>query len=189
MRRPVKIMLITAVLVVAVVAGIFAYGSLRRQAYPLDYRQLITEGAAANGLDPALVFAVIKCESGFDPAAVSSIGAMGLMQLTPETYDWARGKTADHAGDAGLTDPATNIKYGTLVLGSHLKEFGGVVSAVAAYHAGRGKLQEWLDQYGVTGADFTVEQIPYADTRAYVRRVLAALATYRQMYPELEARS
>lgn len=112
----------------------------------------LTVAAGKAGLDPALVLAVIEAESGHDPAAISSKGAVGLMQILPET--------AALMGFAEFADPATNLEVGCLYLASLIERFGGDVElALAAYNAGPGAVRRWG----------TIP--PYRETRAFVTRV------------------
>lgn len=115
--------------------------------------------AARHGLDPALVQAIIEAESGQDPSAVSSQGALGLMQVLPETAAWL--------GFPEVADPATNLEAGCVYLGALLESFGGDVElALAAYNAGPGAVRRWG------------RVPPYRETQTFVARVAA---TYRQL--------
>lgn len=124
------------------------------------YESLIQQAAAANGVEPALLKGLIEQESGFNPAARSSAGAMGLTQLMPST-----------AASLGVTepmDPAQSIQGGAKLLGELLHQFGGNVSdALAAYNAGAGAVQ----RYGGVP--------PYPETEAYVAKVMANAQSYR----------
>lgn len=153
-------------------------------AYPEKYASYIREYAAENGLDPYLVFAVTRTESSFNPRAVSNIGARGLMQLTPDTFAWAQSKTPQNESlsKEQLFDPETNICYGTVVLSALLREFGREDTTLAAYHAGRGNVKKWLLDTRYSHDGRTLYHIPFADTRAYVKRVLATKAIYQQVY-------
>jgi soluble lytic murein transglycosylase len=143
-----------------------------RARYPLKY-EAIVEGHARNyRLDPALLAAVIYRESKFDARAGSKAGAIGLMQLTPAT---ARGIALRTGGTrfevSDLYDPELNVRYGAWYLRHLLDAFDGDLrKALAAYNGGRGNVER-----GVV----------FAETRAYVRQVLAARNVYRKAYPEL----
>jgi len=117
-----------------------------------DAMQAATQTAKPSGVDPALVQAVIQAESGGDPKAVSQAGAMGLMQLMPET--------AHDMGVADPFDPAQNVAGGTRYLQQMLDRFGNVPEALAAYNAGPGAVEK---HGGIP---------PYTETRHYVQRVL-----------------
>jgi soluble lytic murein transglycosylase-like protein len=122
------------------------------------YDEIIESAAATHGVRPELVRAVIQVESGFNPRARSRVGAMGLMQLMPDT-----------AADLGVDnpwDPTQNINGGVAYLGSLIREFGDEVLALAAYNAGPGA----VNRYG--------QQVPpYRETRDYVRKITSRSET------------
>jgi len=152
---------------------------LWRLAYPRAYWSLIVREAARHGLDPLLVLAVIREESRFDPRAVSSADAVGLMQLLPST---ARGVLGRPAETAALTDPALNIRAGTAYLAGLLRLFGGTVPlAVGGYNAGPGGVRRHAD-LARSDLDRFVEELPFAETRAYVQRVMQTYGIYRWLY-------
>jgi Soluble lytic murein transglycosylase and related regulatory proteins (some contain LysM/invasin domains) len=155
-----------------------------KAAYPEKYSGIVKKYAAQNGLDQNLVYAVIKCESSFNPRAQSGIGAMGLMQLTPPTFDWAMSKErpVPKYTEKDLYSPEINIHYGTAVLSALLREFGNVDTAVAAYHAGRGNVKKWLSRSEYSKDGKTLYYIPFGDTRAYVGRVKNTRKVYAELY-------
>ena len=113
--------------------------------YPLDHAGAIRSSARRNGLDPALVAAVVYAESRFDEQARSSQGAVGLMQVLPDTADQIARESGGVAfTTADLEDPAVNVRYGCYYLRGALDAFDGdVVAAVASYNAGMGAVAEW----------------------------------------------
>ena len=157
--------------------------------YPRSYSRYVETYAAEYGVEPALVYAVIKNESGFDERAKSSVGAMGLMQMTPETFEWAQQKpgAAPVLDSSHLYDPAVNIHYGTYFLSSLLAEFGSQDTALAAYHAGPGHVREWLANPSDSKDGRTLSHIPFGSTRIYVKKVGQAVKVYRELYPESRA--
>jgi soluble lytic murein transglycosylase len=145
-----------------------------RLRYPLDYSAIVRERARAEGLDPALLAAVIYQESKFRPSAVSSSGAIGLMQLTPSTAEGIAlrtGGTSFHVSD--LTDPAINIRYGTWYLHDLFTKYGSLPLVLAAYNAGQGNVDRWRK---------AGEGIQFPETRAYVSRVEQLEAVYRDAW-------
>ena len=174
-------------LAAGVLAVRWGLGLYYHAAYPLAYTALIDSACDQKGLDPALVYAVVRTESGFDPDAQSPVGARGLMQLMPDAYDWVRmrrGEPAEGADYEDLYDPAVCVDYGTDMLRLLLAEFGSVRNTLCAYHAGWGSVKSWLadPQYAPDGRQ--VEQIPFADTRDYVQKVERAMEIYRRLYPD-----
>lgn len=109
--------------------------------YPIQYEEQVLKYSREYGVEPDLIFAVIKTESGFDPNAVSQRGAIGLMQITPDTYRWASmrmGEDKKSVNEESLLDPEVNIRFGVYILSLHLKEFKNTDTALCAYNAGRG---------------------------------------------------
>ncbi len=153
-----------------------------RAVYPLEHAPLIREAARRNGLDPALVAAVICAESGFREGVVSEQGAVGLMQLLPSTAEEIAARTGgDRFAVDDLRDPGVNIRYGTYYLGSLLERYdGSTVEAVAAYHAGVRRVDAWAA--GAGGAGLAPADIPFADTCRYVRQVLRLTDVYRRAH-------
>lgn len=182
MKKTFKRLVILVVILTLIFAGIFAYNKVLKSVYPIKYSEYVEQYATEFDLDPAVIYAVIKCESSFDPNAESGLGAKGLMQLMPDAFSWAKTKYDGYTGETDLTDPQTNIKYGCLVLKLHYDEFGDYKTAVTAYHAGRGKVNEWLENPDYSSDGKTLNHIPYADTESYANRVMNTVQTYKNIY-------
>ena len=167
-------------------AGLLVWSSVAlvyRQLYPQKYAGWVQQYADEYGVPPELIFAVIRTESGFKPEAVSNMGARGLMQITEETFEWARYRMQDDGTQYGdLFDPQTNIRYGSFILSLLLEEFGSVDNALCAYHAGWGRVKGWLgsEQYSSDGE--SIHTIPVKETRWYLVKVGKAMAVYRRLY-------
>lgn len=149
--------------------------------YPRPYEALVLREAEEFELSPALVYAVMKCESGFDPEAVSRAKAMGLMQLTEKTFSWV-GSLYPPENGVGPLDPEDNIHCGCALLRLLLGEFSGEAEALAAYNAGMGAVTEWLHDPACSEDGKTLQSIPYPETAAYVRRVQKTRDIYRRLY-------
>jgi soluble lytic murein transglycosylase len=146
-----------------------------RARYPLKYEQSIRASAKAHDLDPALLASVVYVESRFDPDAHSDAGAVGLMQLLPETAEGIAlrtGGTSFVVDD--LRDPDLNIRYGSWYLDHLLERYGSVDSALAAYQAGQGNVDRWLASSA---------GIRFPETRAYVSEVERVRRVYAEAYP------
>lgn len=150
---------------------------------PLQYQDVIRQQAAAKHLDPALVAAVIYAETKFDPQT-SSAGAEGLMQILPQTAEFlARRSGATTFTTADLAKPSVNIAYGSYYLRYLLDEYGGsTMVALAAYNGGEANVSRWLAQARTQGRAFTISDIPFPETRAYVQKVLQKQRDYRRTY-------
>jgi soluble lytic murein transglycosylase len=179
------IAIVLALIIFAALMWHFVYKNRFLKAiYPEHYSVYVDKYAQQNNLDHYLIYAVIKNESSFKPKAYSSIGAMGLMQLTPQTFEWAQSKTpeTENYTNDDLYNPEINIHYGTLVLSSLIIEFGSVDTSLAAYHAGRGRVKGWLIDRRYSADGKKLDYIPYADTRAYVKKVLETRDIYKKLY-------
>ncbi|MBQ8698516.1 MAG: lytic transglycosylase domain-containing protein [Schwartzia sp.] len=156
----------------------------KKYIYPYPYQELITLYSDANGVSSALVASVIMHESKFSNSVHSPRGAIGLMQLMPETAAWIAEELDD--GDFSLQklhEPEMNIRYGTWYLALLEREFdGNPVLALAAYNAGRGTVHEWMEEYEWPPDFHNVSEIPYPETRLYVLRVLKDKKHYEALY-------
>lgn len=174
-----------AVVIAAIVALVLALPVARRAVnslgLPLQYSSVIRQEATNKHLDPALVAAVIYAETKFDPRT-SSAGAVGLMQLMPETATFlAKRSGATTFTTADLSTPEVNIAYGSYYLRYLLNVYhGNTVLALAAYNGGETNVDSWVRSEH--GQRFRVMDIPFPETRAYVQRVLSARVQYRKTY-------
>ena len=167
--------LLLALLVAIGIAGARVY-------FPYPHRSLIQETAAEFSVDPALVAAVIRRESGFRSDATSPKGARGLMQVMPETGEWVAGRLDwEEFTPDDLYDPAINIKFGTFYLQDLQKLFhNDLVLVLAAYNGGRQNVRNWLAQKDANTLALT--DIPFEETRNYVEKVLNAYGWYQVLY-------
>ena len=158
-------------------------GTYRNLTLPLNHASVIREQASAKGLDPALIAAVIYAETKFQPRR-SSAGAEGLMQLLPSTALFIAKKSGGTAFvPRDLADPEVNIRYGSWYLRWLLQHYNGDETlAIAAYNAGLGNVDQWVANANTNGQEFSVNDIPFPETKAYVTRVLDAQREYRSKY-------
>ena len=162
-----------------------APSSLLRLAYPTFYESLVLENAARTGLDPLLVFSLIRQESLFESLATSTASAQGLMQVIPPTG-------AEIASDLGWPEdyttadlylPYVSLRFGTHYLAKQRDRFGGRIdAALAAYNGGPSNAQRWLARTE-DDVDLFLEQITFSETRLYLKRIQENLAVYRALYP------
>ncbi|MBP2653501.1 MAG: slt 2 [Firmicutes bacterium] len=174
-------------LMVVAAAGYFIYTSewfQKNCLYPFPYQEIVYRHALKNEVDPFLAVAVIRTESKFLPEARSDKGAVGLMQMMPETARWVAGQIKYNGFyDNLLNDPEVNICFGTWYLASLNGEFNNnEVLVLAAYNGGRGNVKEWMRKYGWTDEFHEIEAIPFKETRDYVRKVLEAKKRYQSLY-------
>ena len=175
MRRVVPI----TVLVVLIAAGLVYFRNgqpawFERIRYPLHYEQIVRGHARNYNLDPALLAAVIYQESKFRANAKSSSGAIGLMQLRPQTAEGIAIRTGGtHFQVSDLYNPEINVRYGSWYLRHLLDKYGDEKDALAAYNAGQRNVDEWRAE----GKD-----IQFPETRAYVDRVEHLKGVYARAY-------
>lgn len=161
-----------------------AYQGFYHSAYPMEYREYVSKYAKEYDVPPALVYAVIRSESGFRPDAVSEIGARGLMQITESTYEWAlyRMGAAEAPDYDSLWEPEVNIRYGVYILSLLLEEFESPETALCAYHAGWGNVKSWLENTEYSADGVNIHSIPFEDTNRYVPKVMETKAMYEKLY-------
>jgi soluble lytic murein transglycosylase len=152
--------------------------------YPMNFASTLVQKSVAEGVDPALVAALICQESTFDPAAHSPAGARGLMQVIPKT-----GRTLAHElglrlfKPQSLYDPNVSLSFGIRYLKGMIERFGGHVErALAAYNAGPHRVDAWTAGQPEIGAEEFIESIPFTETRLYVMTILANREQYRRLY-------
>lgn len=153
-------------------------------AYPKPYNEYVTHFADERGLDPFLIDAVMREESGFNPSIESWANALGLMQLmVPTAQDMARRTGRGKVSTSELLDPEINIELGSMYLLGLAERFEGhPVAMIAGYNGGSGNVRSWLRQRGDLPADMWVETIPYTQTRHYVKRVAMSWWIYHWLY-------
>ncbi len=164
---------------------------IERSVYPRpdEYREYVEKYSHTYNVPEELVYAVIKTESDFDSSAVSSKGAIGLMQIMPSTFEWISNELLFEYHEVGmLYDPETNIKYGTYYLRRLINIFKDQNTAIAAYNGGEGNVAKWLSdkRYSDDGIKLNINSIPhkYAETQSYVKKVNKALSKYRELYTD-----
>ena len=153
--------------------------------YPCKYSQQVEQWAAEYGLDPLLVYAFIRTESGFDPAATSSVDARGLMQMTEETFLWLRSKLGlgEEVSFGDLYDPDVSIRFGCYYLHLCLVRYNGDIStAAAAYHSGWGTVDALLQKEEHSEDGLTLSGFPYNQMHHYVEKITACYAKYTELY-------
>lgn len=178
---------LAAIAITALLAAVVAsmlHQAASNLALPLSDASIIREQAADKRLDPALIAAVIYAETKFDPRP-SPAGAQGLMQILPATaYYLAHLSGGITFTASDLADPSVNVAYGSYYLRYLLDHYNGnEMLAVAAYNGGLTNVDRWVARAQSEGHQLTAQEIPFAQTREYVQRVLGAEQAYRETYP------
>lgn len=160
---------------------------IQRLAYPTYYADLVEAEAAARGLDPLLIYALIRQESFFERGARSSAAAQGLMQVIPDTAEWIAGALRwPNFQDDDIYKPYVNVKFGVYYLAAALDMLeDNPYAALAGYNAGPGNARAWLDQEPGDDPDLFIERITLSEPRLYVRRVMAFYQAYQRLYPTM----
>ena len=186
-RRRTLLTIFASALIVLIALGawaLFGRGRMDLSRYPMTYAPEIRAAAAEFSLDPAYVASVVLAESSFDAEAVSSVGAIGLMQIMPDTGEWIAGKLEDEPFDVQrLYQPEVNLRYGCWYLRFLLDRYDGdMYTASTAYHQGQGRVDQWLEdpQYSQDGRTLTA--ISSAVTDTYVNRIMESYANYQELY-------
>lgn len=166
--------IVSALCIAVLVMSLFAllYGFYERKVYRREYKEYVEKYSAEYGVLEYTVYAVMKTESNFSKDAVSKSGAVGLMQLMPETYLWLIERSGAEAGD--IYDPEENIKYGVYLLSILYERYGDDEIVFAAYNAGIGNVDRWLaeEEY----------EIKFEETKNYVNKVKTAQEKYKKLY-------
>ena len=167
--------------VFALLFGVFF--AERKVFYPLGYKEEVMVYAEKYDMDAALVFAMIRTESGFDEKAVSDKGAAGLMQITQKTAAYVASLRGIEEYD--LFNPATNIDFGCYYYKYLENRFGDVNTSLAAYNAGEGNVSVWLKdkRYSVDGERLI--KAPIKETDEYVAKVNKSLTKYKNLYSNI----
>lgn len=191
MSKKNKVLLFVILFVIVAFLAFILYTELsyqtKLQKYPYNYLDYISAFSAEYGLEPFFVLSVIRCESSFDPNAVSSRGAVGLMQIMPETGKWIAHKLDMDRSykEELLYDPETNIRFGCWYLHFLNGRFhNDSKSVICAYNAGHGTVEKWLDS-DVYSENGRLKVIPYPQTERYFNNVTEAYSAYKELYPNL----
>ncbi|MFC0216196.1 lytic transglycosylase domain-containing protein [Paenibacillus chartarius] len=176
-----------AVLLIAFVGMLFANSTfVAKKLYPIYYQQEIRDSAANYELDPFLIAAIIRVESNYKTGQQSKKGAIGMMQIMPDTAQWIveAGGHPKHTLDE-LHDVGVNINLGSWYVSWLLKHYdGSLLYATAAYNAGQGNVDKWKDAGTWDGTLENIKDIPFGETRHYVQRVLYYWKKYHKLYAD-----
>ncbi|QYR23289.1 lytic transglycosylase domain-containing protein [Paenibacillus sp. sptzw28] len=159
---------------------------INRWMYPIEYKPDIRISAQNYNLDPYLVAAIIRVETNYSANAVSKKGALGIMQLMPDTAEWIvkQGRFTNVTTDTLASRADISIEIGAWYLNSLHQQFdGNMVAVIAAYNAGPGTVNRWMADGVWDGRFETVDKLPYGETRHYVQRVIYYYNKYKKLYP------
>lgn len=184
----VKIVISIAVIIVLLfsVAFILRAVNIRytKNSYPLKYSSEIEAASKKYGVDKALIYGVIKTESNFDPEAESGAGALGLMQLMPDTFEWLQTyyKDENNYTFEDLSDPAVNIDYGVELLSILSEKYESEDTMLCAYNGGLGNVDKWLKDPEYSDDGKTLKKVPFPETDNYRKIVARNKSVYNELY-------
>lgn len=179
-RRKIVIIGVCLLLLLAAIA-LLSVNTIQKSLYPREYEDLVQRYCSAYDVPEPLVYAVIRAESDFDPNAESHVGAIGLMQLMPDTLDWIS-RVLGEAPEGDIHEPSVNLKYGIYYLRHLYDRFGNWDTALAAYNAGHGRVGNWLKDSRYSDDGITLKNIPIDETRNYVNIVNRNYEQYKKLY-------
>lgn len=184
----ISILIPVVLLIVSTVFNEKATEDFTKSLYPVKYESYVEKAAREFDVDVCLIYGVIRTESGFDSDVVSNAGAIGLMQIMPDTFTWLQNYRSNFQPDTlmesdKLYNPQINIEYGTCFLKYLLERYDGDETlAICAYNAGHGNVDSWIAEGTIPSHDVTSEDIPFTETSNYLTRVTESMEMYRRLY-------
>lgn len=185
-----RLIAVLLIFCISIGSGIFidrAWTFIERKLHPTDYAEIISAASIEFDVPEYIIYATIKVESNFDPYAVSSAGAVGLMQMMPETFEWLTGEEHldEHLNKRTLEDPEISIRYGTYYLSYLYKKFDyNWNTTFAAYNGGEGRVAKWLLDERYSDGKGNLTNIPIEETEKYVKKINNEIEDYKKLYPE-----
>ena len=175
-----KTMVVWLCLASVIVLGIFVYLGVMYFLYPIKYKDEIKKYSSEYRIESELVASLINAESGFDENAISSKGAIGLMQIMPSTAEWVASLIGVEYKDEYLKNPDYNIMIGCYYLKYLKNKFDDRIVILCAYNAGEGVVSSWLNDTNYSYDGKTLDNIPYKSTNVYVKKILSSIDIYRK---------
>ena len=149
--------------------------------YKLEYSEYVEKYAKEYDVDKYLIFAIIKAESNFDQDAVSHREAKGLMQLMYSTAEEIAKKVNVDLNEENILEPDININLGTKYISMLIQKYGNINLALAAYNAGSGNVDGWIEKGTLKEDGSDIENIPFTETNNYVRKILRDYKIYTNL--------
>ena len=177
--RLITTIIVTAILIVTIVS---LRKILLKINYPQKYVEYIEKYAKENEIEKELIYAMIKAESNFKETAKSNKNAIGLMQIIESTAKEVAEELEIEVTKEDLNNPETNIQIGTKYIANLIKKYGNLELAIAAYNAGIGNVNSWIEQGTIKKDGTNIENIPFKETNNYVRKILRNYKIYKELY-------
>ena len=183
MKRKIRVapFILGVIFVIALTLGIyFLVRQSNKYVYPVKFYSFVEKYSTKVDIDKNLIYGIINTESGFDENALSNVGARGLMQIMPDTFDWIKFKMNDERDITfdDMYNPETNIQYGVFLIDYLYERFGDIELAIAGYHAVIGKVDSWIENNELEKVDGSYQIFPSDVTGHYVDKVMDAYSFY-----------
>ncbi len=182
-----RLVVIAIILLCAILLSVLinlGIGLVQKIRHPMKYEEYIEIYAKEYNIPEYIILSVINVESGFDPNAISSAGAIGLMQMLPSTFIWL--SSFEHLNENlsvnELYDPKVSIRYGTYYLKYLFEKFYDWNTVFAAYNGGEGNVAKWLADQRYTDSNGRLTEIPFPETKKYVKKINDNIEYYRDTY-------
>ncbi len=173
---------LTILVILLIIIMLSSYAYIKNHC-ALDYKNLIVKYSEIYRFQPYFVAAMIKTESDFNPNIISRKEAIGLMQITPETSNWISSKLGEILEKDAIKDPETNIRYGLWYLRFLMDKYDDNENlAIAAYNAGTGNVDEWLNEGTINDENLDINHIPFNETRNYLYKIKIYELIYQYLY-------
>ena len=175
------IMLVFVLIIYILLFQIFDIKSfILKKIYPKKYEQYVSEYSKQYNVDELLIYSIIKAESNFDENAKSTANAIGLMQLMDKTATELSNEINNT--NTNLYEPEINIQLGTYYFSILLEKYNNIGLALAAYNAGMGRVDKWIEEKTIKADGSDLENIPFKETNLYVRKILNSYKIYKELY-------
>ena len=185
MKKKTKILIIVLLIIFIILSGILKIQNfILKKIYKTNYSEYVYKYSKENNIDPLLTFAIIKAESNFNRNIKSKSGAIGLMQLMESTaVEQAEEVNEEIIVTESLYNPEVNIKIGTKYYSKLIKKYNNnMLLALAAYNAGIGNVDNWIEQGTIKEDASDIENIPFKETNNYVRKIVRDYKIYQNLY-------
>ncbi len=185
-----KVIVFIVIVIISVGVGFswsFMEEYIEKIMHPIKHSEHVEKYSEEYCVPEEIIYAVIKCESSFETDAKSSEGALGLMQMMPATFEDLCRRLGEEYNEDLLYSPEISIKYGTYYLSYLYSRYGVWETVFAAYNAGYGRVDGWLDNPDI-GMDGRLHNIPFEETKKYVERVSDARKVYSKLLAEAQTK-
>lgn len=149
--------------------------------YPKKYDEYVEKYAIEYGIEKELIYSIIKTESNFNEKAISQKEAIGLMQLLESTANEVAKKLDMQITKEEVLDPEININLGTKYISSLIEKYENTEVALAAYNAGIGNVDRWIEEGTIKSDGTDIENVPYKETNNYIRKVIRNYKIYKNI--------